>query len=60
MVKMMKMAAKKKLGKKVKLIASRTQSAPRWADIKKFSMKRARSRRIRVSIKHWRRGKIKP
>lgn len=54
------MAAKKKLGKKVKLIASRKQSAPRWADIKKYSMKRARSRRIRVATKHWRRGKIKP
>lgn len=46
-------------GKKIKLIAARRKNAPRWADIKKFSLKRARSRRIRVSTKHWRRGKIK-
>jgi hypothetical protein len=53
------MGSIKPAGKKVKLIAARTQSAPRWADIKKFGMKRARSRRIRVSTKHWRRGRIK-
>jgi len=53
------MASRKPLGKKLKLIAARRQSAPRWADIKKFSLKRARTRRIRVSTKHWRRGKHK-
>lgn len=53
------MASKKAFGKKIKLIAKRVQSAPRWADIKKFSLKRARTRRIRVYKKHWRRGRNK-
>ena len=53
------MASRKAYGKKVKLIAKRRQAAPRWADIKKFSLKKARSRRIRVYQKHWRRGKLK-
>lgn len=52
-------SSRKPLGKKVKLIAARRQSAPRWADIRKFSLKRARSRRIRVAVKHWRRGRVK-
>ena len=49
----------KKFGEKLKLIAIRRQSAPRWADIKKFSLKRARARRIRVATKHWRHGRHK-
>jgi ribosomal protein L39E len=49
----------KKFGEKLKLLAARRQNAPRWADIKKFSLKRARSRRIRVSVKHWRRGRLR-
>jgi len=53
------MASRKTHGKKMKLIAARKQSAPRWADIRKYSLKRARTRRIRVSVKHWRRGKLK-
>ena len=53
------MASKKTAGKKIKLIAARTQSAPRWADIKKFGLKKARSRRISVSVKGWRRGRLK-
>ncbi|MFC2143173.1 hypothetical protein ACFLQN_02130 [Candidatus Aenigmatarchaeota archaeon] len=53
------MASKKPLGKKLKLIAKRKQAAPRWADIKKFSLKRARARRIRVTTKHWRTGRNK-
>jgi len=53
------MASKKPAGKKIKLIASTRQAAPRWADIKKFSLKRARTRRIRVAIKHWRHGRKK-
>ena len=53
------MAARKPFGKKIKLIAARRQSAPRWADIKKFSLKKARYRRIRVSKKHWRHGRYK-
>jgi len=53
------MGSIKKLGEKIKLIAARRRPAPRWADIKKFSLKRARTRRIRVRTKHWRRGRIK-
>ncbi len=49
----------KKFGEKIKLLAARKQNAPRWADIKKFSLKRARTRRIRVATKHWRHGRIK-
>jgi hypothetical protein len=45
---------------KVKLsVRGRKRSAPRWADIKKFGLKRARSRRIRVRTKSWRRDKLK-
>ncbi|MFH0832295.1 MAG: hypothetical protein V1900_01045 [Candidatus Aenigmatarchaeota archaeon] len=53
------MSKNKTFGKKIKLIAAKKQNAPRWADIKKYSLKRARTRRIRVSKKHWRRGRIK-
>jgi hypothetical protein len=53
------MATRKKSGKKTKLIALRKRNAPRWADIKKYSLKRARTRRIRVSAKHWRRSRNK-
>jgi len=53
------MSGKKETGKKIKLIAIRKRNAPRWADIKKFSLKRARTRRIRVHVKHWRRGRNK-
>lgn len=53
------MSRNKTSGKKIKLIAAKRRNAPRWADIKKFSMKKARSRRIRVTTKHWRRGRIK-
>ncbi|MEE9405858.1 MAG: 50S ribosomal protein L39e [Candidatus Aenigmarchaeota archaeon] len=54
------MSRNKPLGKKLRLTAiGKRRSAPRWADIKKFGLKRARSRRIRVRVKHWRRGKLK-
>ena len=53
------MGSRKVLGKKLKLIALRTKSAPRWLDIKVFSLKRARSRRLRSHKKHWRRNKNK-
>jgi hypothetical protein len=58
-VKMVKMGSLKKAGQKKKLIAIRKQNAPRWADIRKYNLKRARSRRIRVITKHWRHGRIK-
>jgi len=51
------MARNKPAGKKLRLAAKgKRRSAPRWADIKKFGLKRARSRRIRVRVKEWRRG----
>ena len=44
-------------GKKLRLSAKgKLRSAPRWADIKKFGLKRARTRRVRVRTKDWRRG----
>ena len=44
-------------GKKLRLAAKgKLRSAPRWSDIKKFGLKRARSRRIRARTKDWRRG----
>jgi len=54
------MARNKPLGKKIKLVSrGKKRSAPRWADIKKYGLKRARTRRIRVRIKRWRRDKLK-
>ena len=47
-------ANKKKLN-----AAGKRRSAPRWADIKKFGLKRARTRRIRVRVKNWRRDTLK-
>ncbi len=47
--------------RKIKLAKiAKVKNAPRWADIKKFGMKRARSRRILVAnVKRWRRGRTK-
>ena len=54
------MARNKPSGKKNRLTAKgKIRSAPRWADIKKFGLKRARTRRIRGSTKRWRRDKLK-
>jgi hypothetical protein len=46
------------LAKKLRLIAAVRKPAPLWANLKKFG-KRARTRRIRVPLKHWRRGRLK-
>jgi ribosomal protein L39E len=53
------MGSKKSLVKKLRLIAVAKRPAPRWCDIKKFGLKRARTRRIISSVKNWRRGKYK-
>ena len=54
------MSRNKPLGKKLKLVSrGKRRSAPRWADIKKFGLKRARTRRISVRVKSWRRGRLK-
>lgn len=49
------------LTKKVKLAKiAKYRNAPRWVDIKKFGLKRARSRRVQVGkIKRWRRTRIR-
>lgn len=51
----------KTLGKKIKLARiHKIKNSPRWADIKKFGMKRARRRRIQITkVKKWRRTRIK-
>ncbi|MCS7105867.1 MAG: hypothetical protein NZ942_00925 [Candidatus Aenigmarchaeota archaeon] len=51
----------KSLSKKIKLGKIRKiKTAPRWADIKKFGLKRARTRRIEVDkIKKWRRTRLR-
>ena len=51
----------KSLTKKIKLGKIRKiRAAPRWADIRKFGMKRARTRRVNVDkIKRWRRIRVK-
>ena len=39
----------KNLARKLRLIAaSKIRIAPRWADMKKFGIKRARTRRVRI------------
>lgn len=49
------MSRNKSSGKKRKLIAEgKRKPAPRWADIRKFGLKRARTRRIRVRQRGWR------
>lgn len=57
------MSRNKSHGKKLKLAAAKKKAmpAPRWADIKKFSMGKARFRSIqRFRRRHWRRrGKLK-
>ncbi len=51
----------KTVKKKIRLSRiSKIRNAPRWADIRKFGMKRARSRRIQITkVKRWRRTRIK-
>lgn len=54
------MGRNKATPEKKKLVAAgKKRSAPRWADIKKFGLKRARTRRIRVRTKSWRRDHLK-
>ncbi len=54
------MSRNKDAVKKGKLTAAgKSRPAPRWADIRKFGLKRARTRRIQVRTKRWRRDKLK-
>jgi hypothetical protein len=49
------------LSKKIKLgKIKNVKSAPRWIDIKKFGLKRARTRRVNVDkVKRWRRSRLR-
>lgn len=49
------------LSKKIKLgKIGKTKTAPRWIDIKKFGLKRARTRRVNVDkVKRWRRSRLR-
>lgn len=51
----------KESAKKIKLgKIGKIRRAPRWADIKKFGLKRARDRRINISkVKKWRRSRLR-
>jgi len=54
------MSRNKPAGKKLRLAAKgKVRSAPRWADIKKYGLKRARTRRIRVSSRSRRSGALR-
>ena len=55
------MTSIKQSGKKIRIAArGKKRSAPRWADIRKFGLKRARSRRINVDgLRNWRRSRLK-
>lgn len=49
------------LTRKIKLGKIRkVRAAPRWADIRKFGLKRASTRRINIDrVKRWRRTRVK-
>lgn len=55
------MTSIKQSGRKIRIAArGKRRSAPRWADIRKFGLKRARTRRISVDgLRNWRRSKLK-
>jgi len=55
------MTSIKHSGRKIRIAAAgKRRSAPRWADIRKFGLKRARTRRIGVDgLRNWRRSKLK-
>ena len=54
------MSRNKPTARKRRLVTKgKIRTAPRWVDIKKFGLKRARTRRIRVSVKRWRRSRLK-
>lgn len=49
------------ISKKIKLGRIRkVRTAPRWVDIRKFGLKRARTRRVSVDkLKKWRRSRLR-
>ena len=51
---------RKLLNRKLRQIkAGKVRLAPRWVDIKKFGMKRARNRRVSVNRKNWKRNRLR-
>ena len=47
------------LSRKLRQIkAGKVRLAPRWVDIKKFGISRARNRRVAVNRRSWRRKKL--
>jgi len=51
---------RKILSRKLRQIsAGRVRLAPRWVDIKKFGLKRARNRRVSLRRRSWKRTKLK-
>jgi len=51
---------RKILSRKLKQIkAGKVRLAPRWVDIKKFGMKRARNRRVSITRRSWKRKKLR-
>jgi ribosomal protein L39E len=54
------MTRNKPVAKKLRLIErGKKRPAPRWADIKKFGLKHARTRRIQSGrVRNWRRGNL--
>ncbi len=51
---------RKILSRKLRQIkAGKVRLAPRWVDIKKFGLKRARNRRVSINRRSWKRKKLK-
>lgn len=51
---------RKILSRKLRQIkAGKVRLAPRWVDIKKFGVKRARNRRVGVIRRSWKRKKLR-
>lgn len=52
--------SKKILSRKLRQIkAGKVRQSPRWVDIKKFGVKRARNRRAGVIRRSWKRSKLR-
>ncbi len=52
--------ARKLLNRKLRQIkAGKVRLAPRWVDIKKFGIKRARNRKVAVNRRNWKRKKLR-
>ena len=51
---------RKILSRKIRQIrAAKVRLAPRWVDLKKFGVKRARNRRVSITRRNWKRNKLK-